>query len=133
MKKNRALLFVGGFAAALFTLAVGCGDDDETGPQTTTPTSTGGGGAGTGGGTGGVVGGGGGVGGGGAGGGAVGGGGAGGGQQQDYQVEICVGAPTANPGADICAVNAGDGRLFLVGDVYPFFLRQQGRCHLFES
>jgi len=61
------------------------------------------------------------------GGGAVGGGGSGGGGEIDYNIETCTGAPTADPGDDVCAVVPGDDRLFIVGDVLtPGQVYEQG-------
>lgn len=99
---------------AALALVVSSCDDDETGPPPPPPPPAG---------SGGTAGGGGDVGGGGSGGG----GGGGGGSEPDYVVEVCTGAPTADPGADVCAVNAGDGRLFIVGDVLtPGTVYEQG-------
>ena len=35
----------------------------------------------------------------------------------EYTTHVCEGAPTAAPGADVCAVQAGDQRMLVVGDV----------------
>ncbi|MEZ4442394.1 MAG: thrombospondin type 3 repeat-containing protein [Polyangiaceae bacterium] len=51
------------------------------------------------------------------GGGGEGGGTGGGGGSDDYVVETCTGAPEASPGAAVCAVQPGDARVMLVGDV----------------
>lgn len=122
MERRRTLLLTGArawlplaFAVALTSIA--CGDDDGDTPL---------------GGAGGTAGAGGSVGGGGSGGtttgvGASGGGGAGGGGAVDYEVEICTGAPTGDPGSEVCEVTAGDGQLFIVGDVLiPGKVYEQG-------
>ncbi len=44
-------------------------------------------------------------------------GGGGGDAGPDYVVETCEGAPAATPGEDVCAVTAGDARLWVAGDV----------------
>ncbi len=90
---------------ATISLAVACGDDDDTG--------TGGNGGSTGGTT--NV------------GGAGGAGGGAGGGTTEFEVVTCEGAPTATPGADVCAVTAGDDRKVIVGDILqPGTVYEQG-------
>lgn len=103
--------------AGLLSFAGCSGCDDTTETTNTGGTNPGGSG---GGGTGGV---------GATGGGGVGGGGQGGegGAEPEVVVETCTGAPTASPGDDICAVNVGDGRMLIVGDILqPGHVYEQG-------
>ena len=58
--------------------------------------------------------------------GATGGGGEGG-SAPEVVVETCPDAPTASPGANVCAVNGGDGRMLIVGNVLqPGHVYEQG-------